>query len=90
MQANYKAQLSIQLYMYFCMHMHMYMYVLTNMATRGCLHEGCVAILILVFHVRSSVQEYLDDIFITSAASVGERRVPYAGLGIDVSSVVYE
>ena len=50
-------------------------YILTNMAARGCLHEGCVAIVILVLHICPSIQKDPHHIFIPSTASIGQGSV---------------
>ena len=64
--------------------------LLTNMTTRSSLHERGVSILILVFHVSPRIKQDLDDILVSTAAGVRECSVANAGLGIDISSVVYQ
>ena len=67
-----------------------YAHTLTDMPTRGSLHERGVAILVLVLYISTSIEQDLDHIFIASTASIGEGSVTNTRLGIDVGSVVDE
>ncbi len=49
------------------------------MSTGSCLHEGCVSIIILVFHICSSIKQNPHDIFIATTAGIGQGGVAHAG-----------